>query len=75
MEDRKFPHEETLDYRTRIIELEAAIRILLATWDNATAKMVSFSKDQNKETAEAYMATLTPMFDAGILMRSILNHK
>lgn len=51
-------------------ELLAALGTMLATWDEATATMVAFLKNQNKETAEAYAKCFPKMFDAATLARA-----
>ena len=52
-------------------ELLAAIGTMLATWDDATAKMVVFMQDQNTETAKAYSECMPRMFDAACLAREV----
>ena len=51
-------------------ELLAALGTMLATWDEATEKMVAFMKDPNKNTAEAYSKCCPKMFDAACLARA-----
>lgn len=51
-------------------ELLAALGTMLATWDEATEKMVAFMKYQNKDTAEAYSKCIPKMFDAACLARA-----
>lgn len=52
-------------------ELNAALGVMLASWEAASGKLVAFMKNSNKETAEEYEKTFQGLFEASVAARVI----